>query len=323
MAKRLEELLKKEVYKVDECADAKISEDKRIVFLENPRFYPGEKANDPEFAKKLASFADIYVNDAFSNSHRDQASMTGIPKYIPGCYGYLIKKEIEALDLSKAEKPLIAILGGKKLETRFDLINELLTKVDKVLLGGAMIFNFYKEKGYEIGTSFYENDPDILLKAKMLMNNEKIVIPTDVVVTKEDNFDNLSEKSEAKTVSADKIEQGYMGLDIGQDSVDEFELAMADAKTIVWNGPMGYFELPQFSKATDALVKYLANCGKKVIVGGGDTASAVDRLGLVDKFYHVSTGGGASMMYLSGKTLPALKALDDNEVEFFDVKKKE
>jgi len=308
------------VLKLDQCADAKIPEDKKIIVLENLRFFSGEKSNDEEFSKKLSAMADVYVNDAFSVMHREHASIVGIPKFIPGCAGLLIEKELKALNLENAEKPLMAILGGSKISTKFGIIQELLKKVDKLFLGGAMIFTFYKAKGFGIGNSLFEQDE--VEKAKLLLNNEKIVLPTDVVVTSAKSLEQVTTDSQPKTVTPKNITEHDMGLDLGQDSVDEFELAMKEAKTIVWNGPLGYFENPKFAESTKKIANFLASSDKKVIIGGGDTVAALEKLNVPkDKFFHVSTGGGASMEIVEGKVLPGVKALDENEIEFFEVKK--
>ncbi len=319
VAQKLSELLGKEVVKLNECADAVIPENKSIIILENLRFYKGEEANDEDFSKKLANLADIYVNDAFSVMHREHSSIVGIPKFIPGCAGLLIEKELNALTMENAEKPILGILGGSKISSKFGLIQELLKKVDKLLLGGAMIFTFYKAKGLEIGKSLFEKDE--VEKAKLLMNNEKIILPTDIVVAKASRIEDVNHNSEAKTITPEKIPVDCMGLDVGQDSVDEFELEMKDAKTVVWNGPLGYFEEPKFAESTKKIANYLADSGKKVIIGGGDTVAALETFGIPkEKFFHVSTGGGASMELIEGKVLPGVKALNDNEVEFFEVK---
>lgn len=316
VAKKLEELIGQEVVKLDECADAVIPDGKKIVMLENLRFYSDEEANGEEFSKKIAEKGNIYVNDAFSVMHREHASIVGIPKYIPACAGMLVEKELNALKLENAEKPIIGILGGSKISTKFGLIQEMLKNVDRLLLGGAMVFTFYRAKGYEIGKSLFEHDQ--LETAKLLSNNEKIVLPTDIVVAKAESIEYLGDNPEMKTVLPSKIEPGFIGLDLGQDTVDEFELAMKEAKTVVWNGPLGYFENLKFAEATKKIGNYLVNSGKKVVIGGGDTVAAIEKLGIQkEKYYHVSTGGGASMELLAGSVLPGIKALNDNEVEFF------
>lgn len=309
-AKKLSELLGQPVVKLDGCEDVSIPSDK-IVMLENLRFYFGEKDNNEGFAKKLSSYADIFVQDAFSNLHRDHASMTGIPKYMPSYAGLLVEKELHALDITNVNKPLIAILGGSKVSTKFGVIQELLKKVDKLLIGGAMIFTFFKAQGLEIGKSIYEEDQ--IEAAKLMLNNEKILLPTDVLVAS--NLHATSgELFHVKNIPADKI-----GLDLGTETIDDFELALADAKTVVWNGPLGYFENPVFAKSTRHIATYLANSGKKVILGGGDTEAAIDQLGIKEKFFHVSTGGGASLELLANRVLPGVKALEDNEIDFFEV----
>ncbi|MEM4259871.1 MAG: phosphoglycerate kinase [Candidatus Woesearchaeota archaeon] len=308
--RKLEQLLGVEVIKLDSCINITIPNDKKIILLENLRFHIGEEKNDPEFAKKLASYADIYCNEAFSVMHRDAASITGITRYLPGCVGFLVEKELKYLNLGNAQRPMVAILGGSKISTKLPVINELLKKTDYLLLGGAMIFTFYKAKGYEIGKSLYEKDQ--LDMAKLLLNNEKLVLPTDVVVAKE-----IKEYAENKTVNVEQIPPEYIGLDIGEESVKRFRKILDKAKTIVWNGPLGKFETKPFDTATNDIARYLTQLNAIVIVGGGETADAIDRLGIKEKITHVSTGGGASLEMLSGKVLPGIKALEENEIEYF------
>lgn len=313
VATRLEKLLHKPVAKLEDCIDISIP-DKKIILLENLRFHKEEEENNEEFAKKLASYADIYVNDAFGTMHRAHASTAGITKFLPGCIGLLVEKELKYLDLKDPEKPFVAILGGAKISTKFELVQMLLQKVDYLLLGGAMVFTFYKAKGYEVGYSIYEKENDILLKAKFLMNNEKLILPTDIVIAS-----SRSDKADIKTVSADQIPSNYFGLDIGHESVEEFKNILKNAKTVIWNGPLGYFEMKPFDKATNEIAKYLSHLKATTILGGGDTEAAINKIGLKGKFTHVSTGGGASLEYLSGKELPAIKALKENEINFSKV----
>lgn len=305
VAARLMFLLGKEVAKLDDCIDVEIPQDKKVVVLENIRFHKDEETNDPEFAKKLAMHGDIYVNDAFANAHREHASVVGVPKLLPSYMGALMMKELKALSLEKAEYPLVAILGGAKLETKIPILNNLLQKVDKALVGGAMIFTFYKAKGLEIGKSLLdEKSLDI---ARMINNNEKLVLPSDIVAAKDKTAD-----AETAVVDADAIPADMIGLDLGPKTVEMFKSILKDAKTVVWNGPLGYIEVEKFAKATREIMEFLAGLDAKVIIGGGDTADVIDDMKMHERFYHVSTGGGASMTLLEGKKLPAIKALEES-----------
>ncbi len=315
IAKRLEELLGLKVTKLDDCINTIIPDEKdaKIVLLENLRFHAEEEKNDEEFAKSLSALADIYVNDAFGTMHRAHASTAAITKFLPGCIGFLVEKELKYLNLSElsdSQRPFIAILGGSKISTKFSVIKELLKKVDYLLLGGAMIFTLYKAKGYNVGKSLYEEQ--FLSEAKMLLNNEKIILPDDVLVAKA-----ISNDSETMIVSDFDIPEDWIGLDIGHDSIRLYKDYINRAKTIFWNGPLGYFEIPKFANATNEIAEYLANSGKTVIIGGGDTEDAI--MPWKTKFTHVSTGGGASLEFITGKELPAIRALKENEIEFHDV----
>ncbi|GIU69281.1 MAG: phosphoglycerate kinase [Candidatus Woesearchaeota archaeon] len=309
IADRLEKLLGTTVVKVDDCIDVQIP-DAKIVMLENLRFHPEEEQNDELFAKKLSKMAEIYVNDAFGTMHRAHASTVGITKFVPGCIGFLVEKELKYLTIKDPERPFIAILGGSKISTKMPVIKELIKKVDYLLLGGAMIFTLYKAKGYEVGQSLYEKE--YIVEAKMLLNNEKIILPDDIVCANK-----KSEDSDTKIVHEDEIPNDMIGLDIGPDSIELFKLYIKKAKTIFWNGPLGYFEIEKFGESTRAIAEYLADSGKTVIIGGGDTEEAI--IPWKEKYTHVSTGGGASLEYISGKELPAIKALKENEIEFHDI----
>jgi len=309
VALRLEKLLGMTVVKLDDCINIKIP-DAKIILLENLRFHAEEEANDEAFSKRLSVLGDIYVNDAFGTMHRAHASTVGVTKFIPGCIGFLVEKELKYLNLEKAERPFIAILGGAKISTKFSVIKELLKKVDFLLLGGAMVFTLYKANGLEVGKSLYEEN--FLTEAKLLLNNEKIILPDDIVVAK-----SKDEERDIMTVQEHNIPLDMIGLDIGEDSVALFKDYINRAKTIFWNGPLGYFENPLFAKSTNEIAQYLAESGKTVIIGGGDTEEAI--LPWKDKFTHVSTGGGASLEFISGKELPAIKALKENEIEFHGV----
>jgi len=315
IAERLEKLLGQKITKLDDCIETIIPDptDAKIILLENLRFHPEEEANNEEFAGKLAALGDIYVNDAFGTMHRAHASTAAITKFLPGCIGFLVEKELKYLnlaDLPDTQKPFIAILGGAKISTKFGVIKELLKKVDYLLLGGAMIFTLYKAKGYNVGKSLYEEQ--FLSEAKILLNNEKIILPDDVVIAKA-----IDKDSETRIVSDFEIPNDWIGLDIGHESIQMYKDYINRAKTIFWNGPLGYFEIPKFANATNEIAEYLANSGKTVIIGGGDTEDAI--LPWKNKFTHVSTGGGASLEYITGKELPAIRALKENEIEFHDV----
>ncbi|MCF7866443.1 phosphoglycerate kinase [Candidatus Woesearchaeota archaeon] len=312
IAKLIFKLTKKSTQKLDDCINFREEEfpspeDARIVVLENLRFYKEEEENDEEFAEELAKYADIYVNDAFAVSHREHASMCAITNFIPGCVGLLVEKEIRAFNkiLKNPERPYMAIIGGAKLKTKLPLIQNLIDKVDKLFLGGAMIFTFYKAKGINIGKS--PLDKDSLAMAQMLGNNDKIMLPKDIVISDD------PESTNSINVTIDKIPSYMYGLDVGEQSVIEFKKKIAKAKTIIWNGPLGYYENPFFAKATVNILKFLAQSPEiKTIIGGGDTASLVMKLGLKDKFFHVSTGGGASLKLLETNTLIAIKYLEEN-----------
>jgi len=309
VALRLEKLLGMIVVKLDDCINIKIP-DAKIVMLENLRFHPEEELNDESFAKRLSVLGDVYVNDAFGTMHRAHASTAAITKYIPGCIGFLVEKELKYLDLSNAERPFVAILGGSKISTKFNVIKELLKKVDYLLIGGAMVFTLYKAKGYNVGKSLYEEK--YLAEAKMLLNNEKIILPDDILVAK-----SIDANSETMIVPDFDMPDEWIGLDIGHESVQLFKDYINRAKTVFWNGPLGYFEIPKFATATNDIAEYLANSGKVVIIGGGDTEDAI--LPWKQKYTHVSTGGGASLEFITGKELPAVRALKENEIEYHDV----
>jgi len=320
-AKRLSELLGKDVKLAPDCigAETKAMVDAMnngdVLILENVRFHPEEEKNDPEFAKQLAELGDVYINDAFGSAHRAHASTEGITKYIKICAaGYLMQKELDYLGgaISNPKRPYVAILGGSKISGKIDVINNLLDKVDTLIVGGGMAFTFYKAEGKEIGTSLLEAEKIDL--AKEVLNNVKksgvkFLLPVDVVVASE--FKNDSPSS---IVSVDKIPADKMGLDIGPETVKLFSAEIANAKTVVWNGPMGVFEMDNFAKGTNAIAQALADVTAKgaiTVIGGGDSAAAITKAGLKEKVSHVSTGGGASLEFLEGKVLPGVVALND------------
>lgn len=319
VGERLSEVLGKEVKKCDDCIGEEVTstvtamKDGDVVLLENVRFYPGEEGNDPEFAKELASVADIYVNDAFGTAHRAHASTEGVTRYLsPSVGGYLIEKELKFLQgaIDNPQKPLAAIIGGSKVSSKIGVIEALLDKCDKLLLGGGMIFTFYKARGLSVGKSLVENDKIELAKSLEAKAKEKgvtMLLPTDVVIA--DKFD---PEANTQTVSIEAIPDGWMGLDIGPKSAKVFQDALADCKTVIWNGPMGVFEMEKFAKGTEAIAHTLADKQDSItIIGGGDSVAAVEKLGLGEKMSHISTGGGASLELLEGKNLPGIVALDE------------
>ena len=321
VAKRLSELLGQEVIKFDDCiGDAVTSgttamQNGQVALLENVRFYKEEEKNDPEFAKKLASVADLYVNDAFGTAHRAHASTEGVTHYLkPSVAGYLIEKELQYLQaaIENPQRPLAAIIGGSKVSSKIGVIETLLEKCDKLLLGGGMIFTFFKARGLNVGKSLVEEDKLELAKsldAKAKEKGVQLLLPTDVVVA-----DNFAADANAQTVSIDSIPDGWMGLDIGPDSVKTFQAALADCKSVLWNGPMGVFEFDKFAVGTEAIARTLADLtktGTSTIIGGGDSVAAVEKVGVADQMSHISTGGGASLELLEGKVLPGIAALDD------------
>ena len=282
-----------------------------ILILENVRFYEQEEKNDPEFAKSLAKLGEIYVNDAFGTSHRAHASTVGVANYLPSAIGFLVKKELDIMGkaILNPDRPFVAILGGAKVSDKIGVIENLLDKVDTLLIGGGMAFTFYKAMGYETGKSILEADKvdlaaEILKKAKI--KNVSLMLPVDIVVAPEFNKD-----APYQTVAADKIPADQMGLDIGEKSQMQFAAVIEAAKTVVWNGPMGVFEMPNFAKGTFVLAEAMSKCKGTTIVGGGDSAAAVELLGFADKITHISTGGGASLEFLEGKVLPGIDIINN------------
>ena len=280
-----------------------------VELLENVRFHKEEEQNDPNFAKELASLAEVYVNDAFGTAHRAHASTAGVAKYLPAVCGYLIQKEISVMGnaLSNPKRPFVAILGGAKVSDKIGVINNLIDKVDTLIIGGGMAYTFMNALGYSIGTSICESDKvglarDMMAKAKE--KNLKFIIPVDNKVGLE-----YDPNTEAKVVDSDKIPEGWMGLDIGPKTAKMFSEAIEGAGTVVWNGPMGVSEWDNFAFGTNEIAKAVANSGAISIIGGGDSAAAVEKLGFAEKMTHISTGGGASLMFLEGKVLPGVDCL--------------
>ena len=319
VADRLSELLGVKVYfaedgeVVGENAKRLSAElkDGEILLLENVRFVKGETKNDKEFAAKLASLGDIFVNDAFGTAHRAHSSTAGVAEHLPAVAGYLIQKEIEVMGkaLDNPERPFVAILGGAKVSDKIGVINNLLEKVDKLIIGGGMAYTFVKAMGLETGKSLLEGDKveyakEMIAKAKA--KGVELLLPVDNVVATEFKAD-----ADHMTVDIDKIPKDYMGLDIGPKTVKLYKEAISDAKTVVWNGPMGVFEMPAFAVGTKAIAEALSNVNGTTIIGGGDSAAAVEQLGYADKMTHISTGGGASLEFLEGLELPGIAALND------------
>lgn len=281
------------------------------MLLENVRFVKGETKNDAEFAKKLSSLGDIFVNDAFGTAHRAHSSTAGIADYLPAAAGFLIEKEISVMSkaLTSPDRPFTAILGGAKVSDKIGVIKNLLEKVDKLIIGGGMAFTFLKAQGAEIGNSLLEEDRldyarEMIESAKK--KGVKLLLPVDVAAAKEFKAD-----SESMVVSADKIPQGYIGLDIGPETIKLFSKEIEGSGTVIWNGPMGVFEFPRFAVGTKAIADVLSNVCGTTIIGGGDSAAAVEQLGYADKMTHISTGGGASLEFLEGLELPGISVLDD------------
>ena len=315
--KRLEELLGCPVAMVtdvigeDAKAKAAALKDGEVMLLENLRFHKEEEKNAPEFAKELASMAEIYVNDAFGTAHRAHASTAGVADYLPAVCGYLIQKEIEIMGtaLENPKRPFVAILGGAKVSDKIGVIENLIDKVDTLVIGGGMAYTFFKAKGYEVGKSICEEDKVELAKELMAKAEAKgvnFLLPVDTVVG-----DDFREDCNFKTVDSKEIPADWQGLDIGEKSRELFNDAIVNAGTVVWNGPMGVFEMPEFAKGTKAVAKSVAESGAISIIGGGDSAAAVEQLGYADKMTHISTGGGASLEFLEGLELPGIAALND------------
>ncbi len=321
VAERLSELLGKPVKMAPDCIGPEVEKMAQelkpgeVLLLENVRFHAGEEANDPEFAKQLAKLGDVYVNDAFGTAHRAHASTVGVTKYFDVCAaGYLMQKELEYLGkaVGEPERPYVAIMGGAKISGKIDVIQNLLPKVDALLIGGGMAYTFFKAEGYSIGNSLLEEDRIEVAKQVMADAEAKgveLLLPLDNVVAKE-----VSEDAETQVTADENVPEGWIGVDIGPKTIERFREKILAAKTIVWNGPMGVFEKEPFAKGTFAIAQALADATAKgaiTVVGGGDSAAAIKKAGLADKVSHVSTGGGASLEFLAGLTLPGVAALTD------------
>ena len=319
VAKRLSEYLEKDVPLLKDIVSDSTKEfvmnmkDGDVCLLENTRMYEEEEKNDAEFSRKLASLAQIFVNDAFGSAHRAHASTEGVTHYLPSVAGFLIEKEIAALDggINNPKRPLVAIVGGSKVSSKIAVLTNLLDKVDSLLIGGAMMFTFIKAQGGNIGKSLCEDDKievakEIIKKAEE--KNVKFVLPVDVVVA-----DEMSEVSNTFVCKPDDIPDDYMGLDIGPETVKLFKEEIETAATVVWNGPVGVFEIDKFAVGTNEIANAMAQSDAITIIGGGDSAAAVEKAGLSDQMSHVSTGGGASLELMEGKKLPGIEALEDKD----------
>ena len=321
VAQRLSELLGKTVIKTDSCigpeAKSKVFDmsNGEVVLLENIRFISGEEKNDIDFAKELASLAEVYVNDAFGAAHRAHASTEGVTKFLKPCVaGYLMEKELKYLQgaIDQPKRPLAAIVGGSKVSSKIGVLESLIDKCDKIIVGGGMIFTFYKARGLSVGNSLVEEDKLELAKAleeKAKLKGVEFLLPSDVILA-----DKFSPDANSKVSKVDEIGEGWMGLDIGSESIKLFQDALKGCKTIIWNGPMGVFEFEKFATGTNEIAKTLAKLssdGCCTIIGGGDSVAAVEKAGLAKNMSHISTGGGASLELLEGKVLPGVAALDE------------
>ena len=314
VARRLAELLGRPVKKLDDCvgleveAAVKAMQPGDVVLLENTRFHPEERANDPEFARQLAALAEIYVNDAFGAAHRAHGSTEGVTHYLPAVAGLLMEKELEFLGQAakNPEHPYVAILGGAKISDKIGVIENLLKQCDRMLIGGGMANTFFKAMGFEVGDSLIEDKAVEIAESLLKQAGGTLVLPVDVVIA--DAFDN---DAHTRVVAPNEVTPGWRILDVGPKTISTFESALGGARMVVWNGPLGVFEMPNFAKGTFAVARLLANMGATTIIGGGESAAAVRQAGLADRISHVSTGGGASLEFLEGKALPCVAALEN------------
>ena len=284
-----------------------------VILLENVRFHPEEEQNDPEFARQLASVADLFVNDAFGAAHRAHASTEGVTHYIPGVAGFLMRKELDYLGgaLTDPARPFVAILGGAKVKDKIGVIKSLLGKVDTLIIGGGMGYTFQKARGYEIGKSLLDAGNVEFCKEVIADAGDRLLLPEDVVVTNANPFDVGEAACDTRVVPVSEIPADWEGADIGPNTIAAFSTAIRGAATVVWNGPMGIFEFSKFAEGTRAIAKALADSDAISIIGGGDSAAAVQQMGFGDKMTHISTGGGASLEFLEGTPLPGVEALQD------------
>ena len=316
-AVRLSELIQKDVTFLDDCIGDEVKEavsnmkSSDVILLENLRNHAEEEANDENFAKELASLAQVFVNDAFGTAHRAHASTEGVTKFLPSVCGFLIEKEIKALDqaMNNPVRPLVAIIGGSKVSSKIAVLTNLIDKVDTIIIGGAMAYTFQKSLGHKVGQSLVENDKleialEIMKKAEE--KGVKFILPIDNIVANE-----ISENAIAQTALATDIPEDLMGVDIGEKTIELFKNEILTAGTVVWNGPVGVFEIEKFANGTRQIALALAASNAITIIGGGDSAAAVEKFGVADKMTHISTGGGASLEFMEGKKLPGIEALED------------
>ena len=316
---KLSELLGKPVKKLDSSIGEEVEKaiaemkDGDVILLENVRFNPGEEKNDAELSKHFAELADVFVNDAFGTAHRAHASTAGIAEYIPGVLGFLLEKELDVLGkaLSHPERPFTAIIGGAKVKDKIGVIDNLLDKVDNLLIGGGLSYTFTRAQGHETGDSLVEEDKVELAKSFIEKAEQKAVnlyLPTDAVVANK-----FSAEAETQTVSVDAITEGWMGLDIGPETAERYKQVIKDSKFVIWNGPMGVFEMEPFANGTKTVADAMAETSAYTVIGGGDSAAAVEKFDVADQMDHVSTGGGASLEFMEGKELPGVAVLQDKE----------
>jgi len=317
VAARLAELVNAKVTFIPETEGKDLEDaissmnDGEIILMQNTRYEAGESKNDPELGRYWASLGDLYVSDAFGSVHRAHASTVGIPTHLPSACGFLVGKEIDNLSaaIDNPKRPLVAILGGAKVSDKIAVIDNLLKIADKVIIGGGMAYTFFYAKGYNVGTSLLEADKVDLAKKFMERGKDKLVLPIDTVIAND-----FSNPTEIKTVDSSEIPDGFMGLDIGEKTIELFKNELQGAKTVVWNGPMGVFEDPRFAKGTEAVCTILSELPDAMtVIGGGDSAAAAISMGFADKFTHISTGGGASLEYMEGKELPGIAIIQEKE----------
>ncbi len=314
VAERLAALLGRPVRKLDDCVGPEVEQAAAalrpggIILLENTRFHPEEKKNDPAFARQLASLADLFVNDAFGTAHRAHASTEGVAHYLPAVAGLLMEKELEFLGkaVENPEHPYVAVLGGAKISDKIGVIESLLRRCDRLLIGGGMANTFFRAMGFEMGDSLVEEEAVPTAERLLKEKGGRLVLPVDVVIA-----DRFAADAQTRVVAPNEVPPGWRVLDIGPKTLPTFESALSGARMVVWNGPLGVFELEPFAHGTNEMARILADMDAITIIGGGDSAAAVRQAGLVDKMTHVSTGGGASLELLEGKTLPGVAALDD------------
>ncbi len=312
-AARLAELLDRPITKLDDCVGEQVqaavaaARPGDVIVLENLRFHAAETKNDPEFARQLAALADLYVDDAFGTAHRAEASTVGVTGHLPAVAGFLMERELRALGsaLEDPARPFVAILGGAKVSGKIEVIDNLLPRVDRLLIGGGMANTFFKAQGYAVGDSLVEDDALDVARGTLARGGDKLVLPVDVVVA-----DAFEADAHSRVVAVDQVPAGWRIMDIGPQTLKRFEDVLRPARTVVWNGPMGVFEFTRFAEGTFAVARALAGLDATTVIGGGDSAAAIEQSGLASQMSHISTGGGASLEFLAGKTLPGVAALD-------------